>query len=239
MLNIPCRVTSLARCPVQVTSHWLVDLEWFVVDPGMRPCVDIAVERERERDEAEISSYTSVFLYLGDRLRKKTLAFRGEQLIQEDTPTCFVGCSGSFSPRNSADNANIWKKVWSIVFHRRRQSQDFSYFPQQANTHKSKLNSHFRALQHACQLVAQILTFYKFQALPIASTHFTGGWTEESVDKLQRLRWWESNPRPPDHKSDALTTEPRCSGLAKFRHNSEIEPNELLSFSHVLCDLRD
>ncbi|GFR95049.1 hypothetical protein ElyMa_006265000 [Elysia marginata] len=24
-------------------------------------------------------------------------------------------------------------------------------------------------------------------------------------------RGWESNPRPPDHKSDALTTEPRCS----------------------------
>ncbi|GFR98080.1 hypothetical protein ElyMa_001009500 [Elysia marginata] len=40
--------------------------------------------------------------------------------------------------------------------------------PQQANTHQSKFNSYFRALQHGCLLGAQILTFYKFLALPIA-----------------------------------------------------------------------
>ncbi|GFS18172.1 hypothetical protein ElyMa_001514600 [Elysia marginata] len=114
--------------------------------------------------------------------------------------------------------------MWIIVFHRRRQSQDFTYFPKQTNTHQSKFNSYFRALQHGCLLSAQILTFYKVQALPIASTHFTGGWTEKSVDKLlsegnnNMRRGWESNPRLPDHKSDALTTGPRCL-YAEYRYS--------------------
>ncbi|GFR78385.1 zygote arrest protein 1 [Elysia marginata] len=29
-------------------------------------------------------------------------------------------------------------------------------------------------------------------------------------------RGWESNPRPPDYKSDALTIEPRCSNQVVF-----------------------
>ncbi|GFS12056.1 rho GTPase-activating protein 7 [Elysia marginata] len=79
------------------------------------------------------------------------------------------------------------------------------------------LQSLFRALQHGCLSGAQILTFYKFQALLIASTHLAGGRPEENVDKFlsqnsnNMRRGWESNPRPPDHKSNALTTEPRCS----------------------------
>ncbi|GFS08394.1 hypothetical protein ElyMa_001272800 [Elysia marginata] len=104
-----------------------------------------------------------------------------------------------------------------LIFHPRRQSQDIS---QQASTQQqSKFNSNFRTLQHDCLLGAQILTFYKVQALPVASTNFTGGWAEESVDKLlskgnyNMRHGWESNTGPSDQKSDVLTTEPCYSEL--------------------------
>ncbi|GFS14322.1 hypothetical protein ElyMa_006743600 [Elysia marginata] len=37
------------------------------------------------------------------------------------------------------------------------------------------------------------------------------GVTYHESSSCNMRRGWESNPRPPDHKSDALTTEPRCS----------------------------
>ncbi|GFS14753.1 hypothetical protein ElyMa_004915100 [Elysia marginata] len=58
------------------------------------------------------------------------------------------------------------------VLHRRRQSHDFTYLPQQAYTHKSQFNSYFRALQYGSLLGAQILTFHNFQALPLARYPF-------------------------------------------------------------------
>ncbi|GFR93742.1 hypothetical protein ElyMa_002650600 [Elysia marginata] len=39
---------------------------------------------------------------------------------------------------------------------------------------------------------------------------------------LQDVSWWESNPRPPDHKSDALTTEPRCSTITYKISRTEV-----------------